>query len=249
MAVRKLDGSNWNIVGTTGFTDDPIEFSFAIAPDNTPYVGYSDFSLSGQPVVKKFNGSSWVTVGTAGFMGEIFRPSLAIAPDGTPYFGCNGGNSSNLKATVKKFNGSNWVTIGPEGFSDEQVGEVKMAVAPNGTPYIAYIETGSANAGITVMKFDGNNWIPVGTPKLSAETVYSYGDVDFFITSGGNKAIVAYTSPVANPPNAFTLAATYLKYFNLNCATPPPTGLTQQNMTVDTGETLNNLVAAGVNIK
>lgn len=86
--VMKFDGTNWVNVGVPDFTRGGAEnLTLAIDKNGTPYVGYTDDSISGFPAtVMKFNGTNWEAVGTPGCTGTFAEyPELAIDTFGTPY--------------------------------------------------------------------------------------------------------------------------------------------------------------------
>ncbi|BAU27111.1 putative repeat protein (TIGR02543 family) [Aneurinibacillus soli] len=178
--------SSWDTVGagvggTGGFSaGEAYDLSFAISPNGTPYVAYTDTVNGYRATVQKFNGSSWVPVGLVGFTaGYASKPSLAIAPDGTPYLAYGdgpyqlyGGDEGNgYKATVKKFTGSGlsgWETVGTEGFSADRMSFLSLTIASDGTPYLAYQDGLQYLYKATVKKFNGSSWESIGTEGFSA---------------------------------------------------------------------------------
>jgi hypothetical protein len=101
--IRRWNGSNWEEVGAgsaggEGISNTPRSAylpSTAIAPDNTPYVAWSngDSDLNLQIYVRRWNGNTWEEVSTGSASGrgisnggdDSRRASIAVAPDGTPY--------------------------------------------------------------------------------------------------------------------------------------------------------------------
>ena len=82
----KYNGSSWEAVGTTGFSDSTASFTqLVIDANDTLYVAYQDYGNSHKATVMKYNGSSWESVGTAGFSyAQASYISLTIAPNGIP---------------------------------------------------------------------------------------------------------------------------------------------------------------------
>ncbi|MGV8118949.1 MAG: hypothetical protein AB2L14_04205 [Candidatus Xenobiia bacterium LiM19] len=173
--VMKFTGSNWETVGTAGFSAGTAYYtSLAVYDDGgtpVPYVAYQDSGNSSKATVMKFTGSNWETVGTAGFSaGTAYYTSLAVYDDGgtpVPYVAYRDvGNSD--KATVMKFNGTSWETVGSAGFSDSTANYISFAVYDSeGTaiPYVGYRDGNNARA--TVKRFNCNTWETVGTAGFS----------------------------------------------------------------------------------
>lgn len=89
LTVKKLIGSNWELVGTPGVPVANFMLqSFTIAPNGTLYIAGVDFESGGSSTdmfasVLKYNGSSWVITGTTNFLTDNIK--IVIAPNGTPY--------------------------------------------------------------------------------------------------------------------------------------------------------------------
>ena len=173
--VMKFNGSNWESVGTAGFSADYVSLSIY---NGTPYVAVSELFTAevtdgkgthiisiDKATVMKFNGSTWESIGIPGFSsGEAYDIQLAI-DNGTPYVAYQDRANSG-KATVMKFNGTSWENVGTAGFSAGRADYISLAVY-NGTPYVAFKD--GANSGkATVMKFNGTSWENVGTAGFSA---------------------------------------------------------------------------------
>lgn len=185
--VMKFSGSNWSVVGTLNaqqfdFNSGPDYYpniDIAIAPDNSPFVAYSDYSQAGpmpqilSGTVKKFDGTNWVIVGSAGFTGSSQAKALSFSisqSDGTPYFLFEDDMVSNA-ATVMKFDGSSWVLVGARGFSNSsEIAYPSIAITSDGIPYVAYKDVTHSNKA-TVMVFNGSSWTTVGSIGFSAGVV------------------------------------------------------------------------------
>ena len=94
----------WQSVGDPGFSELEANYlTLAVAPNGTPYVGYTDYAHGSKATVKSFNGNEWVDVGDPGFSaGMAFYPTLAIAYNNIPYMGYVD-VATNHKTTVMRF--------------------------------------------------------------------------------------------------------------------------------------------------
>ncbi|MEO6174276.1 MAG: T9SS type A sorting domain-containing protein [Flavobacterium circumlabens] len=166
--VQKFNGSSWEILGSSGFSEGVAgDVSLAIDSNNTPYVSYLDVENSYGSTVQKFNGKSWELVGKAGFSNGQASPVIKIDKNNIPYVAYKDyANSS--KITIQKFNGTNWNPVGPLGFSDGSVENISMALDDNNVPYVVYKDAGK-NDNSTVRKFNDINWEEVGPRGISEE--------------------------------------------------------------------------------
>jgi len=133
-AVMKFDGSNWVMVGQSGFAawnsyNHPMAFD---SNNNLYFVG----SLSGQTTLMKFNGNNWNSVGGAVAQGSTGDNFLLLNKNDVPYIAFTDG--ANGKANVKKFNGINWVNVGNPDFSPSQCFYLTLALGNNGEVYTAF---------------------------------------------------------------------------------------------------------------
>lgn len=118
--IRKWNGSIWEEVGTGSATGEGIglalgEFgdpSLAIAPDNTPFVAWSDESSGNDEIyILAWNGSAWIEVGDGSASGGGIShsggastyPFLAFAPDGTPYVTWPDDSDGKWQVYVRRF--------------------------------------------------------------------------------------------------------------------------------------------------
>ena len=105
--VKKYNGSSWEDVGTTRFSNNPINQN-ALVLDycDKPYITYTDGYNGNRATVKRFNGSAWETVGNAGFSsGPVNIPTMAFDRNGKLYVAYQDGGHSN-KITVMGYNPS-----------------------------------------------------------------------------------------------------------------------------------------------
>ena len=169
--VVKYNGSNWEAVGTAGFSEGGVDkISLVFNDVGTPYVAFSDWQ--NKATVMKYNGSSWETVGAAGFSaGKIENVSLAFDDAGIPFVAYQDMAYDN-EAVVMKYNGSSWETVGTPGFSYGKAQYISLAFDDAGTPYVAYRDAFPTydtwvTYKLTVMKFNGSYWEDVGTAGFS----------------------------------------------------------------------------------
>ena len=176
----KFDGTDWDTVGTAGFTTGGANYiSLAFHPtSNEPYIAYRALNRAS---VMRFNGTAWVNVGMAGFSArDAYFTSLAFNPTtGEPYVAYSdredaGPDIEPEKVIVMMFDGTAWVNVGtdPTGFSKGNSYMPRIAFSSSGEPYVVYGD--EENSGkATAMKFDGTAWVNVGTAGFSAgDAVY-----------------------------------------------------------------------------
>lgn len=253
--VKKYDGTNWVVVGTSGFsgTSQAMALSLAISQvDGTPYVLFRDDQASTQyaATVMKFDGTNWILVGARGFSNSsvIAYPSIAITSDGIPYVAYKDITHSD-KATVMVFNGSNWATVGSIGFSAGAADYTSLAIDQDFNLFVAYKDI--ANGGkATVMKFDGVNWVNAGTAD------FSYGSAQYTTMTVGtdNKPYIVYRDVVNNQKATVQrLDADWTIVGDKGLANTPATSTsasigTDGNMYVAYKNSLNNKVSVRKNI-
>jgi hypothetical protein len=151
--VMKFDGSQWQTVGTSGFSAGYASYpSLALDSGGVPYVAYTDIANDGKATVMTFDGMQWQVVDAAGFSSDwASQPSLAIDTSDTPYVAYTD-IASGERATVMKFDGSAWQPIGTAGFSAGDANYLSLVVDANGVPYVAY-QDGVNDGKLTVMRF------------------------------------------------------------------------------------------------
>jgi hypothetical protein len=184
--VRRWNGYSWVEVGTGSATgggiSDNDDFSFlpsiAIAPNDTPYVAWSDWSDGDAEIyVLRWNGTSWEEVGTGSASGGgisdnsgfSYAPSAAIAPGGTPYVAWHDGSGGDDEIYVRRWNDSSWEEVGTGsasggGISDNNDSSryPSVAIAPDGTLYVAWEDWSAGDAEIYVLRWNGSSWEEVG---------------------------------------------------------------------------------------
>jgi hypothetical protein len=162
--VKKLNGSYWTTVGTTGATSGAVRsFKMAVSGLGVPYAVYADWFNNYNATVIKYDGSNWVPVSTNGLSGNpAGNTSIAIGPNEVPYIFYAGVGG----IIVKKLDGNTWVDVGTPGFVSVSMDYSSIVVDANGTPYVAY--KNMLTSKINVQKFDGTSWVYVGPADFSA---------------------------------------------------------------------------------
>lgn len=155
--MKKLDGGDWTLVGTTVSSGDenPEELSMAMDGAGAIYVAYTDTDLGIRSTVKKFSTSSWQAVGNMGFT-EPMSNSLSLALDqaGTPYVGFKDAANNAFKTTVMRYED------GTSGIASEGSALSSILMAPN--PAQDRAELWGLPSGSVVTMFDlvGNQVAP-----------------------------------------------------------------------------------------
>lgn len=163
MSVLKYGGTNWEVVGSRGFSGRTYD-NFALSVYNgTPYAYNHNYSTQ-NITCYKFNGGAWEMVGAADFSPAGTDEFTSTFYNGTPYvaFWDDGASDG---ATVMKFNGASWELVGPQNFSGCPASWPQINFW-NGTPYVAYWEY-STTTKLSCMKYNGNSWEYVGSRGFS----------------------------------------------------------------------------------
>lgn len=175
LTVKKLEGNEWKVLGTAGFTTGAVNYvHLAISPSGVPYVMYVIFLDGGRgrkAVVRKYDGTNWVPVGVEGLSaGNNALGRMTFDKSGTPYVAyIDYSGTMNGKMTVMKFDGTAWVLVGPQGFTTGAGNSCSIAVDPQGRPVVGY--GNGANSGkFTVNRFNGTSWELVGADGFTGYT-------------------------------------------------------------------------------
>lgn len=177
--VKKYDGSNWTIVGTSPIVADSAAYSdMGLNRDGVLYIAYRDQTESpGKVRVKKFDGSNWVNVGdpllatTGPGAGPAMDIYIAFDLAGTPYVSYSHTFMGPPRISVERFNGTSWELVGDPQFSSGPFESALFSslALPKSAPYVAYQYGGSVGNKANVMRFNNgtNAWENVGPVGIS----------------------------------------------------------------------------------
>ncbi|MCF6333224.1 MAG: T9SS type A sorting domain-containing protein [Draconibacterium sp.] len=135
-SVMKFNETNWEQVGTTGFSGGTHDAYQCLAVyGGTPYVASSDSDA--KAAVYKFDGNNWVSLGSSDIsQGQANYLSIDISDAGILYLAFSDvGNMRKL--VVMKFVDGNWEKVGGNA-SLSEVSFASVAISNNGTPFVAY---------------------------------------------------------------------------------------------------------------
>ncbi|MDR2172748.1 MAG: hypothetical protein LBE32_00820 [Burkholderiales bacterium] len=190
-SVRRFNGSNWEYVGNSGFSEiHPDYISLKLDTRTTPitpYVAYEDGDWDGGygATLMKLVGNAWVRQGDASFTGQASYVSLALDMSTNPstvYVAFRKDDSGEHKVSVKRLNGSNWGDVGTPGFSSGEARHVSLA-ANASMLYVAYQDMSESGGGKTsVMKFEGGAWNHLGSQGFSTGESH---DVSLSLSASG----------------------------------------------------------------
>jgi len=153
MTVMKFDGSDWQPVGSAGFTRSVVVYPSLYVYNGVPYVAYQD-NDNFKATVMKYNGSAWETVGNGGISAGQARNTSLIVDNGIPYVAyVDDGYGGRI--SVMRFNGNGWESVGNAGFGQNPVGSsvhryLSLNIE-NGNPYVSFVD-GANSSKVTVMK-------------------------------------------------------------------------------------------------
>ena len=190
MYVEKLDGSNWDSVGSLETNPAHALYASIKIIDDTPYVAYVG-SHSHKLNVIKYSNSEWSAIGSTDFSeaADNSSVSFAINSSGTPYVAYQSDDGAG-EITVMNYNGSNWQSTGASHFMKGGLQTLTFALDSNGTPYVAFIDE-TKNGKPTVMQYSNNTWSVTGYAGFSADPIYC-GRV-FILIDDSNTPMVAFS--------------------------------------------------------
>ncbi len=153
VTVMRFDGSDWQPVGSAGFTRSVVVYPSQYVYNGVPYVAFQD-NDNFKATVMKYNGNAWETVGNAGISAGQARNTSLIVDNGVPFVAyVDDGYGGRI--SVMRFNGSGWESVGNAGFGPNPVGSSVHSYTSlyidNGTPYVSFVD-GANSSKITVMK-------------------------------------------------------------------------------------------------
>ncbi len=157
--VRRLNGANWDLVGTGSLNVDAAKNAARpsiAAIGGVPYVAWRETDTFDQVRVKRFDGANWVAVGDVLNVdpnrNALFTPGIA-AVGGVPYVTWSEAGTPTTQVRVKRFDGANWVSVGGAANPDP----TRAAFAPSiavvaGFPYVAWSDTAGGDGKIRVAR-------------------------------------------------------------------------------------------------
>ncbi len=194
--VMRWNGSDWEVVGSRGFTAEPVSFiKIIVSPGGTPYVAYKT-EMNGM-VVEMFNGLDWVEIGHLGVgVSQPPAPSLTIGENGFPIVTARAHivplcadelMSKSLEGPyyptayqIFKYNGSSWQALDQNGWANNLYWPFHDHTSKQGSPqvFISHQSTLSSQSWLTLK--GGNTTtnfspvlpyspIPVGDQKPSID--------------------------------------------------------------------------------
>jgi len=188
MSVSMFNGSDWEIVGASGFSDGEIQFpQMAFDNNDVPYVVYRDFVNGHNATVQKFNDGEWEFVGEAGFTEEgAWCTSIILDHNDIPYVAYQDW-SNGRKISVNRFVEGQWEPVGNPGFSIGEAWTTNLAVDINNVPYVIYGDQGDGDNSY-LKSWDGDSWETIGGGSFSQD-----GGLDAnFIFDQNNDVYVVY---------------------------------------------------------
>ena len=194
LTVKKFDGTNWNLVGSAGFTGGNTPAAIIkFDNNNVPYVLYRLNEIITPLILKKFDGSNWVNVGysTTGIYANISRNfSFTFDPQtNEPFVSYN--DYVDRKIYVKKLpNGQNsWENVGVGALSTKESTGSAISFNPiTKRPVVAYSDLQNFFA-MSVKEFNGSDWVSIGNNTLG----FGYaGDEISIVFDNNGKPYVAF---------------------------------------------------------
>lgn len=169
ITVKKFDGSNWNTIGTEGFTFFGTNFvSFAVE-NGVPYVACQEQL---QLNVLSFDGTNWNYLGGQDISQAGGSDIHILIENGTPYVLYADWQADQM--TLLSYDGSSWLTVGASSMPIID-GIYTGFIFHNGEPYISFRDL---NSKISVIRYDGANWNFVGSSEFS-DGVTSHTSIAF----------------------------------------------------------------------
>ncbi len=160
-SVMKFENGSWTYIGQPSFyTGGTNFFTFAVAPDGTPYVGFGDLGVTGtDATMMRYANGNWSFVGPQGFSNVDRNVTMVIGTDGTPYFA--GRNlADNSKISVLQYRNNAWTYVGPPSFSTGRTDWPRLTISTDNILAVSYFDR--TENGIVSKKFVNNAWVQLG---------------------------------------------------------------------------------------
>lgn len=203
--VMAFDGSNWNVVGTPGFTSGGVTQRADIAFDaagNVWVVATLGLNDADNLEVWKFDGSSWTSVGPTVERAGI-EPKIEYF-NGDIYIGLSERINFQNGISMRKYDNGAWNYVGTphlvSGF-----GWPGQIAFNGGEPYISYLVFMTGNvAPANVKKYNGSSWVQVGAPNFSlGGTARNAWGQDIEFSASGTLYMAYYDDGINNSLNVW----------------------------------------------
>lgn len=196
-SVMQFQNGNWSYIGQPfAYNGGTNFFTFAVAPNGIPYIGFGDIGSSFDASVMRYTNGNWSFVGAQGFSNVDRNVTMVIATDGTPYFA--GRNlTDNGKISVLQYKNNAWSYVGPPSFSLGRADWPSLTISTDNKLVVSYFDR-TVN-GVVSKKYGNNAWMQLG------------GVVSL-------NGVALQSSPAVSPNNAdlyiaYHLSGTYVKRF------------------------------------
>lgn len=202
-AVMKFNGTNWEHLGTSGFTSgEATNSNFIFGNGDTVYFSYANAGQFSTASVMMYDGNSWSSIGNNLSQGAAVYTCMAYTPDGKLYLGMIDMGQNDGALVVKQYTGgSNWQNVGTGPLSSTTAGHADMATDNNGIVHVAYREDSEAPGKLRVKKLTGTTWTNVG-PATLAITGTGAGSIMYssLAFDSHNTPYVSYCHTFMGPP-------------------------------------------------
>lgn len=168
--VRYQDGA-WAQVGDASFSDgEADDVSIAVASNGTPYVAYTDWTLTSPMVCKMYNGAGWATADAPATTGTSTQ-TLGMAADksGNVYWAVDDTGTGGRGASLFKTGAgdSAWTFVAAYGSPSGDTGSFQLKLDGNGVPYFAVED--DTNRTLSVAKLNGSSFTALSTTGLPTD--------------------------------------------------------------------------------
>jgi hypothetical protein len=202
--VMRLNGSSWEAVGNTGFSDTRADyFSMIIGPGEVPFVALCGSNAKARALKFDAAGGTWGAAAASLNVSQgVGYDTSIMASKGVPYMVFCDYSSLKYQTKVVKYGGTSWEAVGPE-LAVSVPTYMPIAFDSKDDVYICWSDI-NREIGTTVKKLDasGTAWNAIGAEKFSPGAVT---EVRFIIdrddvpivafvdgANGGKATVMAY---------------------------------------------------------
>lgn len=166
MTVQRYIDSQWEIVGTKGFTDGPVCEITISEYDGILYAGFKDADVdsAGSPSVMKYTGSGWSYVGTRQHPSEEVPADSSYWNRNLAFHVINGEkmyiafvDADNSSLIVYLIDGNTWTGMSP--VITNVSGNIAIHALSSSAVYVAYTLNPAMGSCV---KYNGSSWSNVG---------------------------------------------------------------------------------------